>query len=73
MGSAARFNQPFAICWARDKVSNAAVLYVADSANHAVRRIDLATGTVSTVWGGPGMESTITSRGIDLYDRVSWL
>ena len=69
-GELARFNEPFAITWARDKTTNTPVLYVADSANHAIRRIDLSTGVVSTLWGGPSIVSDITSRGLDLFDRV---
>jgi len=32
---------------------NGAALYIADSANHRVRRVDLATGVIATVAGGP--------------------
>jgi sugar lactone lactonase YvrE len=47
-GRAARFNQPYGL--ARDGAGN---LYVADSNNHAIRRI-LPDGTVGTLAGRPG-------------------
>lgn len=71
VGTAARFRQPFGIAWTRERGTSASVLYVADSANHAIRRIDLATGAVSTLFGGPGITNDITSRGIDPFERVS--
>lgn len=70
-GGSALFNAPYAISWARHKATNASVLYVADSGNHAVRQIDLTTGVVSTLWGGPTTVNQITARGIGLFDRVS--
>jgi len=70
-GGSALFNAPYAISWARHKATNAPVLYVADSGNHAVRQIDLTTGVVSTLWGGPTTVNQISARGIDLFDRVS--
>jgi len=47
-GSAARFNQPRGIS------SDGVNLYVADSGNHTLRKIVLATGTVSTIAGTAG-------------------
>lgn len=41
----AAFNRPHGLCLQRD------LLYVADSGNHAVRRIQLRTGDISTVIG----------------------
>ena len=32
---------------------NGAALYIADSANHRIRRVELATGVITTVAGGP--------------------
>ena len=48
-GSAARFSWPAGICWLGGS------LYIADRNNHAVRKVDPATGAVSTLAGGqPG-------------------
>ncbi len=49
--STARFNRPAGL--ALDQANH--ILYVADSGNHAIRRITLANGTVDTVGGIPGM------------------
>lgn len=69
-GASALFDEPFAISWSTFQTRP--VLYVADSANHAIRRIDLATKVVSTVWGGrTSAEARMTQLGIDFYDRVS--
>ncbi len=46
-GSAAKFNRPFGI--AIDSAGK--FLYIADSNNHRIRKIDLATNTVSTLIG----------------------
>ena len=52
------FNRPQGICLQRD------VLYVADSGNHAIRRIQLRTGDIDTVCGagrpGTPVEGVIT-------------
>src|SRR5690606_24408770 len=52
------FNRPQGICLQRD------VLYVADSGNHAIRRIQLRTGDIDTVCGagrpGTPLEGVIT-------------
>lgn len=46
--------------------------YVSDSANHAVRRINITSGAVTTVWGGPGFAATLASRGVgDVFDQPS--
>jgi hypothetical protein len=50
VGSAARFNRPFGL------VLLGAQLYVADSGNHAVRRLDPVSGTVVTVAGVLGTQ-----------------
>jgi sugar lactone lactonase YvrE len=47
-GAAARFNQP------RGLALNGSDLYVAEYANNAIRKIDLTTGTVTTLAGTPG-------------------
>jgi len=49
MGNAARFNQPIGV--AGDGAGN---LYVTESGNHTIRKIVLATGTVSTLAGVAG-------------------
>jgi hypothetical protein len=48
-GAAARFNSPSGL--ARDGVGN---LFVADSGNHTIRKVVIATGAVSTLVGFPG-------------------
>ena len=53
---AATFNMPQGLALAGD------TLYVADSGNHAVRRVDLALGTVSTV-AGTGEQAARFHRG----------
>lgn len=47
VGSSASFNGPYSITLSDDD----STLYVADKYNHAIRAIDLATNTVSTVTG----------------------
>ncbi len=47
----ARFNAPQGLAFGKDR------LYVADTGNHAVREIELASGRVSTVAGNGKMES----------------
>ncbi len=49
IAAAARFNTPHGV--AADGAGN---LYVADTANHTVRKIAIATATVSTLAGAPG-------------------
>ena len=55
VGTAARFNLPSGI--AADPASPD-VLYVADSGNHVIRKID-AQGNVSTVMGRPGQAGNV--------------
>ncbi|MCX6954808.1 MAG: hypothetical protein NTV51_21840 [Verrucomicrobia bacterium] len=60
VGTAARFNQPFAI------TSDGANLYVADTNNHAVRKIVLTggvVGTVNTLAGSIGTSGSTDSIG----------
>lgn len=47
VGSAARFNGPFSLALA----SNGVDLYVTDKSNHAIRRVNVNTGVVTTVVG----------------------
>jgi sugar lactone lactonase YvrE len=54
VGSAARFNHPEGL--AVDSMGN---LFVADSDNHTVRKIALATGAVTTVVGTPGRTGVV--------------
>jgi hypothetical protein len=68
--ASALFNGPYSLTWTQDKVTSKPVLYVADSANHAIRRINLATNTVSTVWGTPTVVDAIRAKGLTLWDRV---
>lgn len=75
-GSAARFNNPFGI------TTDGTRLYVADTDNHTVRQIVIATGEVTTLAGSAGLTGSdngigsvarfnnphgITTDGIDLY------
>ena len=50
-GAAARFQHPLGVAWLAGTPAGAA-LYVADTYNHRIRRIDPATGAVTTVAGG---------------------
>jgi hypothetical protein len=52
IGSAARFQFPGAL------VADGAVLYVSDTVNRTIRRIDLATRAVTTVAGASGVAGT---------------
>jgi sugar lactone lactonase YvrE len=61
IGTAARFNEPIGIA-----LDGAGKLYVADSRNHRIREVDLATGAVRTVagssavgpWDGPALNAS---------------
>ena len=57
IGSGARFNNP------RDLTTDGTYLYVADSDNHKVRRIDIGTGTVTTLYGPAA--GTVVSGDVD--------
>jgi|JI10StandDraft_1071094.scaffolds.fasta_scaffold508682_3 predicted nucleic acid-binding Zn ribbon protein len=80
IGAAARFGNPFGV------VSDGTNLYVADSNNHKIRKIIIATGLVTTL-AGTGMEGSadgagavatffnpigITTDGTYLYVTDSW-
>jgi hypothetical protein len=56
-GSAARFNNPFAVA-----VDGAGNLYVADSENHTIRKITSA-GEVTTLAGSPGLVGSANGTG----------
>ncbi|MCE9596778.1 MAG: fibronectin type III domain-containing protein [Spirochaetia bacterium] len=57
IGSAARFNQPY------DLTTDGANLYVSDSGNNAIRKIVIATGTVSTFAGVAGSQGSADGTG----------
>jgi hypothetical protein len=57
VGAAARFSAPSGI-W-----GDAANLYVADTGNHTIRRIKIATGEVSTIAGSPGESGRLDDIG----------
>lgn len=56
-GSAARFNQPEAV-W-----GDGTNLYIADSSNHTIRKMVLATQVVTTVAGMPGVSGPVNGVG----------
>lgn len=56
-GSAARFSQP------RGVTSDGVNLYVADSGNHTLRKIVIASGAVSTIAGTAGSSGAIDDTG----------
>jgi hypothetical protein len=58
-GAAAQFNSPFGVA------AGNGVLWVADTGNHAIRKIDLATRTVSTL-ALSGASSFVDLRGLAL-------
>ncbi len=57
-GGAARFNQPYGVALNQAETA----LYVADYLNHAIRRIDLLTGQVSTL-AGNGVAGNVDGEG----------
>ena len=59
VGSAARFNDPRGIAISGD----GSFVLVADSGNHTVRRIDLATLAVTTLAGNPGLSGSADGIG----------
>jgi hypothetical protein len=65
IGHAARFNGPASCVW--DPVSDA--LYVADQENDAIRKVS-RDGTVTTLFGRPGMAQRLAARGVeDVFDQ----
>jgi DNA-binding beta-propeller fold protein YncE len=64
----ARFDFPTGLAW--DGVSH---LYVADGANHALRRVSLADGSTETVAGGAGPGSADGPAGISRLNHPSAL
>ena len=56
-GTAARFNQPRSLA-----LDGAGTLYVADSANHSIRAIALASGAVTTL-AGTGLAGAVNGTG----------
>jgi sugar lactone lactonase YvrE len=65
IGAAARFRSPFGVA-----SDGAGHLFVTDETAHVVRRIDLATGTVTTVAGSPGHPGK--SDGTGTTARFDW-
>lgn len=53
IGAAASFRQPVALALALDGSGNATTAYVVDQGNHALRKIVLSTGEVTTLVGVP--------------------
>lgn len=56
-GSAANFNQPYAV------TTDGTNLYVADWANQTIRKIDIASGAVTTLAGQPGIAGQADGTG----------
>ncbi len=59
VGSAARFNRPRGLALSAD----GSFALVADTNNHTIRRIDLASATVSTIAGSPGVSGSSDGAG----------
>lgn len=59
-GSAARFNTPYDLTIN----STGTTLYVADTSNHAIRTVTIATGAVNTLAGLPGTSGNSNATGI---------
>lgn len=57
-GAAARFNNPYGLA-----VDGAGALYVADSRNHAIRKLVLSTGAVTTIAGTAGVSGSADGKG----------
>jgi hypothetical protein len=68
MGDAVRLQHPTGIAYDRT-VNNSSILYIADSYNHKIKRLDLATRAVQTVagTGQPGLVDGPASQG-QLYE-----
>lgn len=68
-GGAARFNTPQGLVCGIDAEGRSAV-FVADTGNHAVRKIDLGTGQVTTLAGtgrrGPALGGPVPAQGAEL-------
>ena len=58
VGAAARFNNPYGVT-----VDGAGNVYVADSSSHTIRKVVVATGTVTTLVGTTGMTGTADGTG----------
>jgi len=56
-GAAARFNRPYGI------TTDGTNLYVADRDNHTIRKVEIATGVVTTVAGNPGVSGAMDGTG----------
>jgi DNA-binding beta-propeller fold protein YncE len=54
VGQSARFYNPQGLAY-----DGAGHLFVADMGNHAIRKVDVATGTVTTVLGVPGQAGVV--------------
>jgi len=65
-GRAARFNYPYGL--ATDGVN----LYVADSQNYVIRRIEIATGSVTTLAGTPGVSGYADGSGMTAKFSFPW-
>lgn len=63
VGAGAKFNGPRGLVV--DRTMNA--IYVADSGNHTIRKIDIATGIVSTLagGGGPAFAGSVDGTGVN--------
>jgi hypothetical protein len=64
-GASAQFNDPYSIT--TDGVS----LYVADTGNHTIRKIVIATGVVTTLAGGEGPSASGTTDGTGTAARFN--
>ena len=64
-GAAARFNQPLGIAADRAGTGGAAVnVFLADTQNHTIRQIVVATGVVTTLAGTSGTSGTVNGTGV---------
>jgi sugar lactone lactonase YvrE len=71
-GTAARFNAPAGVAWAAGAGPSAAgILYIADTGNHVIRKVDLDDGArVTTLAGNAGVPGWADGAGDDvLFDR----